>query len=487
MTNQNNIPSTGSGFADALNTTMPIEQWGKVRDNEMQNLLSAVQEKTKYIQAEKSAQQEIFKTLSETNKFDLLPQDQIRFKRLYEKKKNELIADMGKHESIQSFLNNGGYEKLLSFRNDLMTSEELGNGIRNQVDFATIQQAKKEGRIYGMRTSDGYELSEAMDMFDKGLINRIGYEGHYAWKGVNPSWFPAKKDETATQRIDYSPLEYANILEGENVPHQIKSKLIEQYSEQYRTGNGIPKILPDVQTQAAIGAYRAQQNAYNNMNIDWKGVIESVDPVSENVTITGSPNQFGSPGGSINTTIRRRYIPELIDRLATAKGLVKTKDDNGQIAYTLSDAVNISPIGYDSFFPPEVMAVLRNQVVYPVSYTESPIYNPRTGKLKTDGDQLLANGQPKSLMGKGLSMRIPITDQNEDVLLNYAKSTGNSMMANQIEKGFVEVWVPVDLNRNAATIGSITYGQDGNGQWKGDIASQNRLPGQVIQNAPNIQ
>ena len=257
--------------------------WEKLQQSRMQEFVALGQQmdrEAKFQTQEQAVMAQIYNAMAEQGKAEFLPGDQQRFKSRYEEEKQKLMKDLENYSSVQAFMADAGAEKLTTFTQGILGSEEYSNGIFNKGQYEAYMQAKARGEIWFKpsvgKDATGQDVAfntpdEALGALEEGKISRFSYGGNYA-----KEWDSSKlRTQAGAKDILYTPTQVREEMLAQGMAPQFVDQYMKQYNQEYKGGRGFyqfkrdPSLdiqqqqLANERLQLALAAQKEQNKEYN--------------------------------------------------------------------------------------------------------------------------------------------------------------------------------------------------------------------------------
>ncbi len=241
-------------FADltpiaGANITEPVS---KGRSIALSAFKEGMQSLEKSIADESQAMRAVADELYKSGKVDFMGGDISAFKNRYSEEKAKLVNELKGFSSVQAFLNNGGYEKIAEFKNNLETSEEYQRGVQNKLQFETIRALQAKGY-----SKFKFEEGQELDKWLSGESNVLGFKGMYNHDPIDPKRFQIGKGK---EQVYAKPEEVREYMKVANYSEEdIKS------AEEMARQNSFIKI--DFDETAAIRQAQLENTIENTASL----------------------------------------------------------------------------------------------------------------------------------------------------------------------------------------------------------------------------
>lgn len=251
------------------NITEPVSKGKSIA---MQAFKEGVMSIEKGIQEESAAMKAVADELYKSGKVDFMGKDVKEFAGFYKNKKKELVEALKPFSSVQAFLNNGGYDKIAEFKNEIENSDAYRAGVQNKLQYETIRALQAKG-LSKFKFEDGKGLQNWLNG-----NSDIGFMGTYNHDQIDPTKWVINKE--AEYDEGYSEQELRSLLKTSNYsPEDIETAVAAQKSN----GNLFLKSMKDpnwglkkaqlantVENTQSLKQARLDKAAYDKAMIDLK-------------------------------------------------------------------------------------------------------------------------------------------------------------------------------------------------------------------------
>ena len=211
------------------NVTQPVANAKQIGYQMMEKSLQSMESS---IKEEAAATRIVMDELLKSGKVEFMGGSRAKFQEEYKKQKQELLNKMKNFSSIQGFLNNGGYEHIADFKNNLENSDAYQTGIVSRIQQGVIEHMLKNGKEVKFEEPDAYAK------WLKGERDTPGYAGIYNSKDIDPKDLILSKGETEEKWTDEALTEY--LKSNDYSPERIKKAV-----EASNLTGGFTRVMKD--------------------------------------------------------------------------------------------------------------------------------------------------------------------------------------------------------------------------------------------------
>lgn len=213
----------GINFADLnpiaqQNVIEPIAKGHAIAAQAFRDSLASTQAA---IKEEGDAMRIVSEEMLKSGKVDFMGSDITNFKNRYDTEKRKLVDKLKNFDSVQSFLNNGGYEHIADFKNSIDNSEEYKKGLMNKIEFGVVQHLLSNG----VHPDDlKFDETGGVNKWLNGESDHIGFQGTYNRETINPQKYVLDRSADKTETYDTESVRKLLEAEGYN-PKKIQAAI----------------------------------------------------------------------------------------------------------------------------------------------------------------------------------------------------------------------------------------------------------------------
>lgn len=215
--------------AGSQQNPFPVDKMMQANQLQYQEMSKYYDDLKKFNEDESKAKNKIWEDMRELGKTNFLGGAAIAFKEKYKELAENMYKEMGKFETVQSFMNNGGIEQLMKFQDDVLQSPEYKNGQATRFEFDNYMKDRQSWE-YFKPALDGNKIEQNLADFLAGKRADIGYNGAHHFKKIEDDWFKTKYLDI-DQEVPYTLDEIKSIMNMNDVPQEIQERFIESYTE----------------------------------------------------------------------------------------------------------------------------------------------------------------------------------------------------------------------------------------------------------------